>query len=131
MAKVTKKDDSKLESGVFVFFRAGRWDARAKQDTDALGKKIPKAIIKASKSIVEDRSLLKALGKIRKECKKFIFYNSMPVAMDSTHWVPFEIPKGEKKTRILLIDEFLEKKEKEYYGVRDELISKMSNHPAN
>jgi hypothetical protein len=61
-----------IGNGVLISFTSGRWQARAKISVNQLGEEIPAEIVSASKSLVDDRTILKDFAMIIRSAKVFI-----------------------------------------------------------
>lgn len=99
-------NNEKLQDGVFVQLKMGRWDARTHIPTSKLDKKIPQEIIRVKQDTIEDRSLLQDLTTIRRAAKGLLKRNSFPFPIDGLFWVP--------KDKIPFLDEQFTKFEEQY-----------------
>jgi hypothetical protein len=106
-----------IGNGVLISFTSGRWQARAKISVNQLGEEIPAEIVSASKSLVDDRTILKDFAMIIRSAKVFINQNSVPFPVEGVRWIP--------KDRITKVDKYLTKKQEEYFAERSELAGKI------
>lgn len=105
---------NKLNEGVLCSLKIGKWEARAKINTDKLGKNIPSDIIRGSQDLIEDKSLLHEIRKIKQNAKNTLLNNSLPFPIDNVFFVP--------KSKIQDLNDSFEAYRKEYNKVIEKFV---------
>ena len=103
----------KLQSGALCSLKMGRWEARAKLDPRKLGD-VPAEILRVSRDLIDDRTILAALASNRREAKRELTFNSIPFPVDGVHWIP--------KENIVRLDEYFTKKKAENNELVEQFI---------
>lgn len=116
-------DLERLQSGALCSLKMGRWDARAKLDPKKLGKDIPAEILRVSRDLIEDRTILTSLAANRRDAKSELVFNSIPFPVEAVHWIP--------KDNIVTLDEYFIKRKAANQKLVDQLVENKSKLEAN
>lgn len=113
MAKTLEQKLERLNEGVLCNFRIGFWGARAKYDSNKLGREVPKEIVRAVQDLLHDKTLIDDIKNVQWRAKYILKCNSLPFPIDSVFWIP--------KSKVVLLNEELEELTEEH----DERVNKL------
>lgn len=117
--EVLQKKIERLNEGVLCIVQNGFWDAIAKYDKKHLGEEVPKAIVKATQDLIDDKTLISDIKNIQWRAKYLIQANSMPFPIDGVFFLP--------KNVIAPINEELEELHEEFEVRVAKLVKEYDN----
>lgn len=104
--KTLEQKLARLNEGVLCSIQTGFWGASAQYDKNHLGKEVPKAIVRATQDLLEDKTLMDDIRNIQWQAKYLIKNNSLPFPIDGVFFLP--------KNQIGYINERLEELMEEF-----------------
>ena len=112
---VPRADLSKLfKEGVVIQWKFGWWQAKAKVKDDDLLAGLPTEVLRVTQDLLDDRTLLSAMGKCRRLAVDYLVAHSYPFPVSAMVFIP--------KSNILKVHERMKELQKEYYGYLDQLV---------
>lgn len=105
-----------LQEGVLCSLKMGRWNASVKIDPSRISEKAPREILRTMQDMISDRTILKALTRVRNQAKYVLTSNTLPFPIDNIWFVP--------KHKIEYLDTEFKTYQREYRTLTRELVSK-------
>lgn len=110
-------NNEQIKNGALCRLKIGRWSAIVTLPKSNLGKTVPKEIIKITQDLVQDKKLIRKIGKIRRETKAILKEMALPFPIRGVYWV--------HKKRINDVNKIFKIKERQYRKNVQELCKQL------
>lgn len=115
MSQTTTNKMDVFNKGAILSIIIKSWTGSAKAGDEVLSNDLPKELLRASQDLLDDKSTLEALRKIRNEVKNHVYANSVSTDVDNLSVIP--------KARIPYFNDYLKEKSAEYMGLAETFIN--------